>query len=279
MKKTIIISIIFILMLILGMTGVFAENRNNNPLLREILIDGKEMEVPFDQFVADYVIATEKEKIKIEAITDDPNAKTQIIGNTNLAIGNNDIEIKVIAEDGTTTKSYFLHITRGDTKKANANLKNIEIEGFTLNPSFNKTDIEYLVTYTGNIEKLNIKAIAESSNAKVEILNNSNFNSTYHVVTIKVTAENGITTKEYKIRAKNVTDGDHQQEGEATTDKEIKNNEIIKNTVVTNSINEQKNNNENSIQNNNIWIYVIVIMIVIILIVFIIIKNKKKGRH
>ena len=87
-------------------------------------------------------------------------------------------------------------------EKANANLKNIEIEGINLNPKFNEKDTNYYLEYEGYIEQLNIEAIPEDKKAKVEIINNENFNSTLHVVTIKVTAQDGITTKEYKITAK-----------------------------------------------------------------------------
>ena len=277
MKKILITNILLILMLILGTTGVLAENRNNNPLLREILIDGKEMEKPFDQFITDYVLATDKEKITIEAITDDPNAKTQIIGSTNLKSGNNDIEIKVTAEDGITTQSYFLHITKGDVQKANANLKNIEIKGCTLNPNFNQTDIEYLVTYEGNIEKLDIIATPESDNAKVEILNNSNFSSTYHIVTIKVTAENGITTKEYKIRAKNITDGDHKDEEESYNEEEK--NESTNNILTAEDNYIQKNVNESFKQESNMWIYITIIGVVIIIVIAYSFIKRKNGKN
>ena len=205
MKKFIRIGIIILLIGICNIiliSNVNAETRNNNPLLMEILIDGKTIEPEFDQFITDYVMAIEKESIEIEAIPDDPNANVEIIGSTKLNIGKNDIEIKVTAEDKKTTQSYYLHITRGDVNKANANLKNIEVEGWNLNPKFNEKDTSYLVEYNGYIEKLNVNAIPENEKAKIEILDNDNFSSTIHIVTIRVTAEDGITTKEYKLTAK-----------------------------------------------------------------------------
>ncbi len=206
MKKN-IFRVFFIMLLltnILYVTKVDAVMKNNNPLLREIKIDGEDIKPEFDQFITDYVLAVDenKEKIEIEAITDDPNASVEIIGDTNLKKGKNDFELKVTAEDEKTTYSYFLHITRGNKEKANANLKSLEVKGNLLNPKFNEKDINYLVEYDGYIEKLDISAIPENENAKVEILDNNGFNSTIHIVTIKVTAEDGITTKEYKLTAK-----------------------------------------------------------------------------
>ena len=208
MRKTIFrgmfIFSIMIVTILLSLPKVQAVMKNNNPLLREIKIDGQAIEPPFDQFITDYVIAIgeEKDKIEIEAVTDDPNATAEVIGDTKLKTGVNDFEIKVTAEDGKTTNSYYLHITKGDKEKANANLKSLEIKDIQLNPQFNEKDIDYLVEYEGYIEHLDIVAVPEDENATVEILDNSDFSSTLHIVTIKVTAEDGITTKEYKLTAK-----------------------------------------------------------------------------
>ena len=122
MKKN-IFRVFFIMLLltnILYVTKVDAVMKNNNPLLREIKIDGEDIKPEFDQFITDYVLAVDenKEKIEIEAITDDPNASVEIIGDTNLKKGKNDFELKVTAEDEKTTYSYFLHITRGNKEKS-----------------------------------------------------------------------------------------------------------------------------------------------------------------
>ena len=172
MKKIIKVELIIFLIIIgisMFLGDVRAEYKNNNPLLIDLLIDGKEINPPFDQFITDYVMATEKEEIEIEAVPDDPNAVVEIIGNTKLNAGKNDIEIKVTAEDQKTTQSYYLHITKGNINQANANLKKIEVEGFDLNPKFNEKDTNYLVEYEGDIDKFNITAIPESEKAKVEI--------------------------------------------------------------------------------------------------------------
>lgn len=267
MKKNTVIKIIIVLILILligSLNKSYAETKNNNPLLREILIDGKQIETQFDQFITDYVMAVDssKEKINIKAVTDDPNAKAEIIGDTNLKAGKNDFEIKVTAEDGKTKNSYFLHITRGDVGKANANLKNIEIAGLVLNPKFNEKDTNYLVEYDNYIENLNINATPESQNAKIEILDNNNFSSTIHIVTIKVTAEDGITTKEYKITAKKSGEDVENPSGLDEYEDTIKNN----------------NNNKHKYSN---YIYISIAIFVVIIAIILIInkKNKKDKKH
>lgn len=266
MKKNTVIKIIMVLILVLligSLNKSYAETKNNNPLLREILIDGKQIEPQFDQFITDYVMAVDssKEKINIEAVTDDPNAKAEIIGDTNLKSGKNDFEIKVTAEDGKTKNSYFLHITRGDVGKANANLKNIEVEGLVLNPKFNEKDTKYLVEYDGYIEKLNISAITENQNAKIEILDNSNFNSTTHIVTIKVTAEDGITTKEYKITAKKSGEDVENASGLGEYENNI-----------------QSNTKDDGKQSNYIYIGIPVVLIILISTIILIMNNNKDKK-
>lgn len=261
-KITKLIIGIMIAILLCSTYTVNAVNKNNNPLLIDIIVNGESLDSQFGQFITDYVLAVEsdEEKVSIEAVTDDANATYEIIGDTNLKVGINDFEIKVTAEDDETTKSYFLHITRGDKNKANVNLKNIEIEGLELNPRFNSKDTSYLVEYEGIIDKLNINATPENENSKVEILNNDNFSGTIHEVTIKVTAEDGVTTKEYKITVKRVDESVESS------------NEIKEHENETEQSNQQSEINEEKNENYTI---IIVTIIVVLLIAIIIITRKK----
>lgn len=269
MKKNKILKIFFIMLILLAVlpfTYVKAENKNNNPLLSGITIDGKEINPSFDQFITDYVIAVDNSvnKLNIEATTDDPNATYKIIGDVNLKSGLNEFEIKVTAEDGITTNSYFIHVTKGDVNKANANLKTLEIEGVTLNPQFNEKDTSYLAEYEGNIDKLNINAVAESKNSKVEILDNENFSSSIHIVTIKVTAEDGITTKEYKITARKTGENIENLSGLEEHEKEI--------------ALQEENKNDNNKKNNNNFVLIAIIIAIIVCAILIILAKKGKRK-
>lgn len=296
MKISKLIKILMIsLIIFMQPTFVKAETRNNNPLLREILIDGETMNQEFDQFIDDYVFATDKESINIQAIPDDPNAQVEIKGNTKLKDGNNDIEIKVTAEDKKTSKSYFLHITKGNKDLANANLKSLEVKGYGLNPAFNSKDVEYLITYEGSINNLNIEAIPENEKATVQVLNNSDFSSMYHVVTIKVTAENGITNKEYKVIAKKIKDGnsEDEEENEGVLESNTEKTEKVSNEVDENNENDESKdeildeenvnlNKENEKEQNNynstfIVIGIVVVVLIIAFIIYMIRKKKKEN--
>lgn len=253
--KKVFILLLMIVLVIIPISYVNAETRNNNPLLREILINGETSQIEFDQFITDYVIGIEEEEINIEAIPDDPNASVEIIGNTKLNEGKNEIEIKVTAEDTKTTQSYYLHITRGDTEKANANLKILEIEGITLNPKFNNKDINYYIEYEGIIDSLNILAIPENEKAKIEIIGNENYNTgTIHVVKVLVTAEDEITTKTYQIIAKKAGEDAEDPRGLEKFEEEVLQTER---------------------QKNNYIIFIAVAFVIICIGVFIAIKKKK----
>ena len=237
-----------------------AEYRNNNQLLREIFINGEEIEPKFDQFVTEYVIAEEGTNIQIEPITDDPNATYQLIGNTNLKDGLNRIEIKVTAEDEKTTMSYYINVNKtSDIAKANANLESLEVEGLIMNPKFNDKDIKYYIEYEGIIDRLNIKAVPQSKNAKVEITGNEGFdNGTIQLIEIKVTAEDEITTKKYQIVAKKAGEDVENPSGLEEYEKEI----------------EDLEKKEN--QKNYLLPLIIISFVVILIIGGIIIMRKRK---
>lgn len=265
MKKNIILKhilVVFIIVMALLGKEVKAETRNNDPLLRNITINEKEIEPQFDQFITDYVIVTDNEKIDVSAETDDPNASYEIIGDTNLKSGINELEIKVTAEDQKTTMSYYLHITRTeDTEKSNANLKNLEVKDFELSPKFNSKDIKYYIQYENIIDKLDITATAEKENAKVEITGNENYDTgSVQLINIKVTAEDGITTKNYQIIAKMKKDNEDEEQGLEQYE------------------NKRKEIDNEKQRNSNIKVIGMSIIIIVLIIGIIIIIRRKKTK-
>ena len=170
---TIISSIIFILA---QFSTVNATAKNNNPMLKDIKIDGYSIEPKFEMFKTEYILTVEEEvdKVEIEAIPDDEKASVEIKGNTTLEFGRNEIEIQVTAENGQAKQSYFLFITKGDSSQANANLKEIKIKNIELAPIFDKNTINYAFEYPESLEQLKIEALPEDEEAKVEIVGNAN---------------------------------------------------------------------------------------------------------
>ena len=260
MENKLKVIILIVIIAIMPIIPSYAETRNNNPLLKQLIIDGEELN-EFEQFTTEYVFATEKEEVKIKAIPEDENANVEVIGNTKLEYGVNNIEVKVTAEDKKTIQSYYLHITRGNPAKSNAKLKTLEIQNLELNPNFSTNELNYFVEYKGNFENLKLNAVPESNEATVNIT--KTFSEEDVVFKIEVIAEDKITKKTYTITATKVEN--NEEIDEKQEEREIKNEEI-----------QEVNNNE--VKANNIVKYCLLILIIIIIFVIIffirIIKRK-----
>lgn len=148
-----------------------------------------------------YIVVPEQTtSINVTAEPEDSNAKVNVSGNNNLAIGNNTIAIIVTAPNNKNKKTYTINVTRtNNPDNSNANLLNLAIENVILEPEFNKDIIEYKVQVGSEQESLNILAVPEIEGANVDIQGKDNLQFGDNIVNIKVTAKDGTTVKEYKI--------------------------------------------------------------------------------
>lgn len=87
------------------------------------------------------------------------------------------------------------------TKKeysTNNNLKKLEVEGYAIEPGFNKDVTEYKLTVDQKVEKINVIAEKEDSKASISGAGEKNLSLGENTIEVKVTAENG-NEKVYKI--------------------------------------------------------------------------------
>lgn len=110
----------------------------------------------------------------------------------------------------TTSKSVTLNVieksspstggTTADKKEYSSDnsLKSLNIEGYDLNPKFDKDTIEYKLTVDQSIEKINISASSTDAKASVSGTGEVNLSSGENTIEVRVTAENG-NEKVYKI--------------------------------------------------------------------------------
>lgn len=272
--KILSVIIIFLTIIILKNINSNATIGNNNPMLKGIKINGEDIEPKFEMFTTEYVTTVDNEtnQANIKAIPDDANAKVEVIGNEDLREGRNEFEIKVTAEDGETKQSYFVYITKGDSQKANANLKSLNIEEGEFAPLFEKNTIDYALEYPENLQKLSINAIAEDENAKVEIIGNENLQNKYQKIEIKVTAEDQQTVKKYYIVAKKISKDTNRENNEEEEEENIKEQlEKLENNEIKND--ETKYENEESKKQK---FSILIVIIIGILSIFIFIKRKNK---
>lgn len=114
----------------------------------------------------------------------------------------NIIKIKVISQDKTIEKVYEIKVTKTDNlASANTNLEILAIENYLLNPPFENNITQYKLEVSNDTINLNVFAVPESEQGKVNISGNENLKEGNNNITVTVTAPNGITKREYKIIA------------------------------------------------------------------------------
>ena len=127
----------------------------------------------------------------------------------NLVVGNNNISVKVTAEDG-TDKIYTITAIRAEdntVKSSNAALSSLSVAGFDLSPDFDKEVTDYTISSSNDVTGVAVTAVTSDSKATLAInakTAESGISGTFGLyvgvnpIDVKVTAEDG-TIKTYTI--------------------------------------------------------------------------------
>lgn len=83
-------------------------------------------------------------------------------------------------------------------EKSNKNLSSLEVEGYTLNPYFNKNNLTYTVIIPEDVTSLEINAEPEVEGAIVRVSGNTKLTKSENTISVRVTAKDG-TSKAYSI--------------------------------------------------------------------------------
>ena len=209
--------------------------------LKNLIISNGTLDKSFDSSVVNYKVTVDSKvnslKFKdLESDLNDENAKYFVTGNEKLK--NDDVvEIKVIAEDGTTTKIYKLTIVK-DT--VNLNLKSLRINGYALNETFEKDKLEYTASIPYEIETISIQAAAEDSDAEVKVTGITNLKVGENIVTVSVKDQSD-NNRTYKIIV--------------TREKEVSVEENPTSIITSSSVTDEDNSSTNTVtpntENNN----------------------------
>ena len=182
------------------------EESNNKDLKSLSVGDSLELTPAFSADVTEYTLTVGEDvtSLDIEAVADDENAKVEITGNDNLLMGENTVEIKVTAEDG-TVRTYTINVTKGDTAAIAENtisLETLSIDGYTLSPEFSKNIYEYTLDVSDtSVTSLNVNAISDTEDAAIEIIGNNNLTVGENVITILVKSADGSEVTTYQVIA------------------------------------------------------------------------------
>lgn len=191
-------------------TNNTSSSSNSNANLSKLVPEYEGLSPNFNQDITKYSLTVPSTAVNLGLTVQvaQKGAKYWITGDENLKIGDNTVNITVTAVNG-TKKTYTIIVTKAENvEKANAYLSSIVIDGgFSLDPEFSSQVLEYkLEDITNNIDKLDIVAIAKSDKAKVEITGNDKLVSGENIINIKVTAEDGVTTKNYTIKVNKIVE-------------------------------------------------------------------------
>ena len=126
-----------------------------------------------------------------------------------LAVGVNAVDIVITAEDGTTTRTYTVLVTRLAAPSNNAYLSGLTISQGTLIPDFLPDTQDYTAQVGNAIETLTVTPTSAGTNATITVNDVAvvSGNPSLAVdlivgdtpITVMVTAEDGVTTKTYTI--------------------------------------------------------------------------------
>ena len=256
------------------------QGEDNNSLLKIMRLDKEGIIPEFSPEIKDYyfIADTSINNLEVTAIPETTNAQVNITGNNNLKDGINKIEIQVTSRDRTSKSIYTINVTKtGDKEAANANLEMLAIENVILEPLFDTNILNYKANVSNDFTDLNVLAVPENVNGKIEIQGNRNLKIGDNTVIVNVTAPNNITIKKYEIIVHKRT-----EEEDKNFEEEQKVNAEKLNSILDEQNQDEINGNENNNGvNKNIAenIYIILGIIASIgIISWIIIKLKKKSK-
>lgn len=258
---------------------------SNDSSLKILRLSEEGIVPEFSPDIKDYYFVTSKDftNLNITAIPNNSDANVRINGNDNLNEGINKITIDVTSKDKTSKSTYTINLTKTkNVEDANANLETLAIENVLLEPIFDTNILNYKANVSNNIENLNIFAVPENTNGKVEIEGGSNLKEGTNIVNIKVTAPNGFSFRNYQviIHRRTLEEDEKYQEEQESSAKKLST--ILEEQENIENIKEENNKEEAEENKKNDVIKKVIIVIGLIIIVtteIIIIKKRKAKRN
>ena len=127
-------------------------------------------------------------------------------GTVSLALGSNVITIEVTAEDGQTTKTYTVIVTRADPPSTDAALRALTLSGMDFG-TFDSTTLAYTASVANSVSQTTVTPTVNDSGASyvIRLGGTTDADGTVslavgeNVITIEVTAEDNQNTRAYAV--------------------------------------------------------------------------------
>ena len=132
-----------------------------------------------------------------------------------LVVGENVIQVKLTAEDGTTTKTYKVTVTRAAGVSTDATLSALTLSKGTLSPAFSSDVIDYAASVGDSVSRITVTAARSDSAAELDYLDGDGDELAdldtgtdghqvdlvvgANTIKVKVTAGDATTTKTYTV--------------------------------------------------------------------------------
>ena len=228
------------------------EEKSNVKTLKSLTVERFTLEPEFDPNITEYslTVGADVEKLDIGVIAEDPKSTVEIVGNNELLIGENTVNVKVTAEDG-TVRTYTINVTK--VADVGVKLSELSIESYTLSPEFSSDVFEYTLNITDtSITNLAINAKSDEENVDIEIVGNNELKLGKNIITILVTSKDDNLTTTYQI----VVNIEEPQP---------ENNQIIA-----------------GIDNNDLFMYIgigVVVLVILIIIIVAIVRKRRNAKE
>ena len=209
----------------------------------------------------------EVEALKVSYKAAHSGATVKVTGDSGFDVGSsNKITIKVTAEDGKTTKTYTVKVTRlAEEEEKPGNiieddeglfLTSLSIKGIEISPEFSKEVYVYTAKLSTNVTGVEVEAKANKENAIIEVSGNTNLIVGENTINIVVKEVEGSLQAVYQIT-------------------------LTKEVIEVTTTGEENNFMSNLIDNikNYIIIAIIVVVLIIAIIITLIVLLRKENKR
>lgn len=167
--------------------------------LKKLVISNGTLDKEFKSDVYNYSVTLDTSVNKLEFTYELSDSNASYFGpssNVNKNLKNGDkLELKVVAEDGTTNHTYTLTIVKD---ASNLNLKSLKINGYALNEVFDYNTLHYTASIPYEVDTITVAATSIDNAANVDITGLTNLKVGENTVTITVSDKAG-NSKKYTI--------------------------------------------------------------------------------
>ena len=175
----------------------------------------------FDPLTTAYTasVSNDVASLTLTPVASDTNATLTVNGNAvtsgqasvaiSLGVGDNVITIEVTAEDGNTTRTYRVTVTRAPPTGTDATLSGLSLGAGTLAPTFDPLTTTYTASVSNDVASLALTPAASDTNATLTVNGDAVTSGQAsvaialevgdNVITIEVTAEDGNATRTYRV--------------------------------------------------------------------------------